>query len=106
MAAAAFLAVFAFYATVGQEWIHGIRRSRTASQIVESYRRSVAAGEVARPATNADAIQCWSECFWGMPTTVKAKTLSGDTFIYTARQKTNSSRWEFIQVSPPVGLHY
>jgi hypothetical protein len=103
MVAVILFAAFAFYAMIGQEWVHAYRRSRTASQIVESYRRSAAIGEVARPATNSDSIQCWSECFWGLPTTVKVKTVNGDEFIFSARQRTNSSVWTFIQVYPPSG---
>src|SRR5262245_642893 len=92
--------IFALYAMVGQEWIHGIRRSRIASQITKSYQTSALAGEVALPATNTDAIQCGSMCFWSMPTTVRVRTASGDTFIYYARQVSNSSAWKFIQVEP------
>jgi len=102
MIAAILFMIFALYAMVGQEWIHGIRRSRTASQITKSYRTSALAGEVALPATNADAIQCWSMCFWSMPTTVRVKTASGDTFIYNATQVSNSSVWKFIQFEPPT----
>ena len=102
-AAVILFAVFALYAMIGQEWVHAYLRSRTASQIVESYRRSSAIGEVARPATDTDSIQCWSECFWGLPTMVEVKSVDGDTFLYSARQKANSSVWMFIQVDPPIG---
>src|SRR5262245_5847074 len=92
--------ILALYVMVGHEWIHGIRRSRTASQITKSYHASALAGDVAIPATNTDAIQCWSMCFWSMPTTVRVRTVSGDTFIYSARQVSNSSVWKFIQAGP------
>jgi len=92
--------ILALYTMFGQEWIHRIRRSRTASQITKSYQTTALAGEVALPATNADAIQCWSMCFWGMPTTIRVRTVSGDSFIYSARQVSNSSVWKFIQVDP------
>lgn len=86
----------------GQEWIHKIKWSRRTSQLVESYRRSVATGEVVRPVTKSDAIQCSSHCFWSLPTAVLVKTAGGDEFIYIARQASGSSAWRFMQVEPPL----
>ena len=84
---------------IAGEWIHGIRRSRVASQIAESYKRSAIAGEVARPATNSDSIQCWSVCYWSMPNAVKVKSATGDTFFYIAERGSNSTAWSFRFVS-------
>jgi hypothetical protein len=93
---------FVTYVSVGQNWIQEIRYSRRTSQLIESYRRSVVTGEVVRPATNSDAIQCSSHCLWSLPTTVVVKTASGDEFIYGARERSGSPAWRFIQVEPPI----
>src|SRR5215813_12361679 len=84
---------------IAGEWIYGFRRSRVASQITESYKRSAMIGEVARLATNSDAIRCWSMCYWSMPRAVTVRTATGDTLFYIAERTSNSTVWTFRFVS-------
>ena len=78
-----------------QDWIYGIRRSWVGKQIIESYRRSAAQGEVVLPATNSGSLSCSAMCFYSMPYSVTAKNAEGTTFHYWAERGTNSAAWTF-----------
>jgi hypothetical protein len=85
------LAIGALLLPLAQEWVWTMKRELVSSQIKADYVRHASRGEVALPATNSDAIRCWSICFWSLPSCVKVRAASGNEFFYSAQRTTNSA---------------
>ena len=73
-----------------QEKVWAIKRDRVSSKIKASYMQAALRGDVALPATNSDALRCWSVCFWSLPHSVEVRTSFGTRFFYIAQRTTNS----------------
>jgi hypothetical protein len=78
-------------------WLSEIKHERVAAQIVESYRRSAARGEVVQPGTNSHAPACESilYCYYSLPGYVTVKTANGNTIVYDVKHQSNSTAWTF-----------
>ncbi|SPE53337.1 exported hypothetical protein [Verrucomicrobia bacterium] len=77
---------------LGGEWVWAIKRKRVSSRIKASYLQSALRGEVPAPATNSDALRCWSLCYWSLPDAVGVRVSSGARFFFIARDTTNTDR--------------
>jgi len=77
---------------LGGEWGWSNKRKRVSAQIKASYLQSVLRGELPAPATNSDALRCWSLCYWDLPDSVEVRASSGAKFFFIAYGTTNSNR--------------
>ena len=91
---------------IAQEKLWEMKRDRVREKIKASYMQAAARGEVALPATNPEALCCWSVCFWSLPNALEVRTPSSNRFFYIARRNTNSPSaysFRFVSATDPNG---